>query len=144
MTRFLRFIHFNFQELEVHFGSQLQPFLNVFSGGGFASIGIFALGIVPYINASIVMQLATTSIPSLEKLQKEEGDTVGSTEQGQSQERSAHCHCPLAQKTQRRQLMAEITSLKRDDHQSEADGFYALDWLERHQCTIICQSIWPE
>ena len=46
----------------------------MFSGGGFASIGIFALGIVPYINASIVMQLATTSIPSLEKLQKEEGE----------------------------------------------------------------------
>ena len=50
----------------------IVSFLNVFSGGGFASIGIFALGIVPYINASIVMQLATTSIPSLEKLQKEE------------------------------------------------------------------------
>ena len=50
-------------------------FLNIFSGGGFASIGIFALGIVPYINASIVIQLATTSIPSLEKLQKEEGES---------------------------------------------------------------------
>jgi preprotein translocase subunit SecY len=49
-------------------------FLNIFSGGGFASIGIFALGIVPYINASIIIQLATTSIPSLEKLQKEEGE----------------------------------------------------------------------
>ena len=49
-------------------------FLNVFSGGGFASIGIFALGIVPYINASIVIQLGTTSIPSLERLQKEEGE----------------------------------------------------------------------
>ena len=52
----------------------IVSFLNVFSGGGFASIGIFALGIVPYINASIVMQLAATSIPSLEKLQKEEGE----------------------------------------------------------------------
>ena len=49
-------------------------FLNVFSGGGFASIGIFALGIVPYINASILIQLGTTSIPALEKLQKEEGE----------------------------------------------------------------------
>lgn len=53
----------------------IVTFLNVFSGGGFASIGIFALGIVPYINASIIMQLATTSIPTLEKLQKEEGET---------------------------------------------------------------------
>ena len=46
----------------------IVSFLNIFSGGGFASIGIFALGIVPYINASIIIQLATTSIPSLEKL----------------------------------------------------------------------------
>ena len=52
----------------------IASFLNIFSGGGFASIGIFALGIVPYINASIIIQLATTSIPSLEKLQKEEGE----------------------------------------------------------------------
>lgn len=50
-------------------------FLNIFSGGGFASIGLFALGIVPYINASIILQLGTTSIPSLEKLQKEEGES---------------------------------------------------------------------
>lgn len=49
-------------------------FLNIFSGGGFASIGIFALGIVPYINASILIQLGTTAIPALEKLQKEEGE----------------------------------------------------------------------
>lgn len=52
----------------------IVSFLNIFSGGGFASIGLFALGIVPYINASIIMQLGTTSIPSLEKLQKEEGE----------------------------------------------------------------------
>jgi preprotein translocase subunit SecY len=52
----------------------IVSFLNIFSGGGFASIGVFALGIVPYINASILIQLGTTSIPSLEKLQKEEGE----------------------------------------------------------------------
>jgi len=52
----------------------IVSFLNIFSGGGFASIGVFALGIVPYINASILMQLGTTSISSLEKLQKEEGE----------------------------------------------------------------------
>lgn len=52
----------------------IVSFLNIFSGGGFASIGIFALGIVPYINASIIMQLGTTSISTLEKLQKEEGE----------------------------------------------------------------------
>jgi preprotein translocase subunit SecY len=53
----------------------IVSFLNIFSGGGFASIGVFALGIVPYINASILIQLGTTSIPSLEKLQKEEGES---------------------------------------------------------------------
>nr|YP_009420340.1 preprotein translocase subunit SecY [Cryptomonas curvata]ASO75828.1 preprotein translocase subunit SecY [Cryptomonas curvata] len=52
----------------------IVSFLNIFSGGGFASIGVFALGIVPYINASILIQLGTTSISSLEKLQKEEGE----------------------------------------------------------------------
>lgn len=52
----------------------LLNFLTVFSGSGLASIGIFALGIVPYINASILVQLGTNSITSLEKLQKEEGE----------------------------------------------------------------------
>nr|YP_009511106.1 SecY-type transporter protein [Hydropuntia rangiferina]AXI96779.1 SecY-type transporter protein [Hydropuntia rangiferina]UAD87460.1 SecY-type transporter protein [Hydropuntia rangiferina] len=53
----------------------LINFLNIFSGGGFSTIGIFALGIVPYINASIMMQLLTKLIPELENLQKEEGDS---------------------------------------------------------------------
>ena len=50
-------------------------FLNIFSGGGFSSIGIFALGIVPYINASLIMQLLIKAIPYLDNLQKEEGDS---------------------------------------------------------------------
>nr|YP_009295931.1 preprotein translocase subunit SecY [Schimmelmannia schousboei]AOM64866.1 preprotein translocase subunit SecY [Schimmelmannia schousboei] len=49
-------------------------FLNVFSGGGFSTIGIFALGIVPYINSSIIMQLIIKIVPELENLQKEEGE----------------------------------------------------------------------
>nr|YP_010197235.1 SecY-type transporter protein [Crassiphycus crassissimus]UAD85039.1 SecY-type transporter protein [Crassiphycus crassissimus]UAD85242.1 SecY-type transporter protein [Crassiphycus crassissimus] len=53
----------------------LINFLNIFSGGGFSTIGIFALGIVPYINASIMMQLLIKLIPVLENLQKEEGDS---------------------------------------------------------------------
>nr|UAD84222.1 SecY-type transporter protein [Gracilaria changii] len=53
----------------------LINFLNIFSGGGFSTIGIFALGIVPYINASIMMQLLIKSIPRFENLQKEEGDS---------------------------------------------------------------------
>jgi len=50
-------------------------FLNIFSGGGLSTIGIFALGIVPYINASIITQLLTKIIPELENLQKEEGES---------------------------------------------------------------------
>jgi preprotein translocase subunit SecY len=54
--------------------SPLIGFLDIFSGGGLSSVGIFALGIIPYINASIIIQLMTSAIPSLEKLQKEEGE----------------------------------------------------------------------
>ena len=50
-------------------------FLNIFSGGGLSTIGMFALGIVPYINASIITQLFSKIIPTLENLQKEEGET---------------------------------------------------------------------
>jgi preprotein translocase subunit SecY len=48
--------------------------LDIFTGGGLSALGIFALGILPYINASIIMQLLTTALPSLEDLQKNEGE----------------------------------------------------------------------
>lgn len=46
-------------------------FLNIFSGGGLSRIALFALGIMPYITASIIMQLLTVVMPSLEQLQRE-------------------------------------------------------------------------
>ena len=46
-------------------------FLDLFSGGQLSQLTIFALGIMPYITASIILQLLTVAIPSLEKLQKE-------------------------------------------------------------------------
>jgi preprotein translocase subunit SecY len=49
----------------------LLGLLNMFSGGAFAHASIFALGIMPYISASIVMQLLTMAIPYFQKLQKE-------------------------------------------------------------------------
>ncbi|MBR8827414.1 MAG: preprotein translocase subunit SecY [Gomphosphaeria aponina SAG 52.96 = DSM 107014] len=49
-------------------------FLDIFTGGGISTVGIFALGILPYINASIIMQLLTAAIPALEDLQKNEGE----------------------------------------------------------------------
>jgi preprotein translocase subunit SecY len=54
--------------------SPVIGFLDIFSGGGLSAVGIFALGIIPYINASIIIQLLTSALPSLEKLQKEEGE----------------------------------------------------------------------
>jgi preprotein translocase subunit SecY len=48
--------------------------LNVFSGGGLSNISIVLLGVAPYITASIIMQLLTTIVPSLERLYKEEGE----------------------------------------------------------------------
>jgi preprotein translocase subunit SecY len=48
--------------------------LDVFSGGGISALGIFALGILPFINASIIMQLLVSAIPALENLQKNEGE----------------------------------------------------------------------
>ncbi len=46
-------------------------FLNLFSGGAFSSFAIFALGIMPYITASIIMQVLTVVIPKLEQWQQE-------------------------------------------------------------------------
>lgn len=49
-------------------------FIDIFVGGGLSALGIFALGILPFINASIIMQLLTAAIPALEELQKNEGE----------------------------------------------------------------------
>ena len=46
-------------------------FLNLFSGGSLQRFAIFALGIMPYITASIILQLLQVVVPSLEKLRKE-------------------------------------------------------------------------
>jgi preprotein translocase subunit SecY len=45
--------------------------LNFFSGGAFEQLSIFALGIMPYVSASIILQLLTVVVPALEKMQKE-------------------------------------------------------------------------
>lgn len=46
---------------------------DMFSGGGLRNLSIFALGIMPYISASIIIQLLTVVSPELAKMQKEEG-----------------------------------------------------------------------
>ncbi len=60
------------QNLEENFqGSNILGFLNLFSGGSLSRLSLFALGIMPYITASIILQLLTVVVPALEKLQKE-------------------------------------------------------------------------
>lgn len=54
--------------------NEFLALLDVFSGGTLANFSIIALGLTPYINASIVIQLLTVVFPSLEKLSKEEGE----------------------------------------------------------------------
>ena len=52
-------------------GGGLLGLLNAFTGGAFANASVFALGIMPYISASIVVQLMGVAVPYLQKLQKE-------------------------------------------------------------------------
>lgn len=54
--------------------NNLIGFLDMFSGGALGNVSIIALGIGPYITASIIMQLLAVVIPHLEQLQKEEGE----------------------------------------------------------------------
>lgn len=51
--------------------NDLFALFNAFTGGAFKKYTIFAMGIMPYINASIIMQLLTIAIPQLEQMQKE-------------------------------------------------------------------------
>jgi preprotein translocase subunit SecY len=60
------------KELQSNFGGGgILNFLNTFSGGSLSRLSLFALGIMPYITASIILQLLTVVVPALEKLQKE-------------------------------------------------------------------------
>lgn len=52
-------------------GSGVLGFLDLFAGGALRRFSLFSLGVAPYINASIVLQLATAIFPSLERLKKE-------------------------------------------------------------------------
>jgi preprotein translocase subunit SecY len=60
------------KDIESNFaGNNILGFLNLFSGGSLSRLSLFALGIMPYITASIILQLMTVVVPSLERLQKE-------------------------------------------------------------------------
>jgi preprotein translocase subunit SecY len=62
------------QAIEDYFAGQggtILGLLNIFSGGALSQFALFALGIMPYVTASIILQLMTVVIPRLEQLQKE-------------------------------------------------------------------------
>src|SRR4051795_9809592 len=64
----------NSSAIENYFGQQggtILGLLNIFSGGALGQFALFALGIMPYVTASIILQLMTVVIPRLEQLQKE-------------------------------------------------------------------------
>ena len=52
-------------------GGTILGLLNLFSGGALSQFSLFALGIMPYVTASIILQLMTVVVPQLEQLQKE-------------------------------------------------------------------------
>ncbi|NCU25685.1 preprotein translocase subunit SecY, partial [Candidatus Nomurabacteria bacterium] len=60
-----------FNELFVDRLGDVGALFDAISGGALSTVSIFAMGITPYINASIIMQLMTVVIPSLERMQKE-------------------------------------------------------------------------
>ena len=59
---------------ELFEGNQLVGMLNMFSGGGLSNISIVLLGLGPYITSSIIMQLLTMIVPSIDQMYKEEGE----------------------------------------------------------------------
>lgn len=61
----------NFEALRDQTADGILGLLNMFSGGAFSNASIFALGIMPYITASIVIQLLGFAVPSIQRLQKE-------------------------------------------------------------------------
>jgi preprotein translocase subunit SecY len=70
---------------------RLASYVSLFSGGNLSQSTIFGLGVMPYISASIIFQLLTTVVPSLEKMQKE-----GETGRKKIQEWTRYATIPLA------------------------------------------------
>ncbi|MBC7958770.1 MAG: preprotein translocase subunit SecY [Vallitaleaceae bacterium] len=66
----------NSETLKSYFenSGDLLGLFDAFSGGAFANMTLFAMGIIPYINASIIMNLLTIAVPALEEMQKEGED----------------------------------------------------------------------
>jgi preprotein translocase subunit SecY len=55
-------------------GNRFLEALGMFSGGGFSNMSILLVGVMPYITASIIFNLATYAVPKLKEMQQEGGD----------------------------------------------------------------------
>ncbi len=64
-----------FERMSQQLGGTLFTVMDLFSGGGLSQMTVFALGIMPAISASIIMQLLVVVIPQLEQMAKEEGES---------------------------------------------------------------------
>ena len=60
-------------QLNTQSGGSVAALFNIFSGGSLENCAVFSLGVMPYISASIMMQLLTAVVPTLGKLAREEG-----------------------------------------------------------------------
>ena len=63
-----------FNTILSNLGEGSLNFINSFTGGAFSQLSLFALGITPYITASIIMQLLTIAFPRIEEIQREGED----------------------------------------------------------------------
>ena len=61
----------NLERLQQQTAGGLMSLLDMFSGGAFSNASIFALGLMPYISASVVMQLVAIAVPSFQKMQRD-------------------------------------------------------------------------
>lgn len=94
----------------------LMALLNMFSGGAFSNASIFALGIMPYISASIVIQLLAVAVPYFQKMQRE----------GESGRRKINQYTRYL--TLFILLFQAPAYLKNIDNQIQAAGYSTVDW----------------
>ena len=106
-----------FQKMTSSASGSIFGVMNMFSGGALEKATVFALGIMPYISSSIIMQLLTAVIPALEKLILKKQDSAGPTIQRQDRQR-------IMQLAVARSLHEDKSGIKsmRTQYRSRMDG----------------------
>jgi preprotein translocase subunit SecY len=104
---------------------RIASYVSIFSGGSLQQSSIFSLGIMPYISSSIIFQLLTTVVPSLEKLQKE-----GETGRKKIQEWSRYTTVPLC-------LIQSVFLLNYMNGGGQGGSAMVLPLFQRHLATVF-------